>query len=323
LGLIECDDPLERLAGEAMPALLPRSLLEDFATVERKSRRRYGRPMHVLVGNYSIDEVENEFLARSRVAGCRFAFSQHGGFYLQSPVNSQERLEIEPESTFLSWGGGGPNIIPTANSYLERLRDSHRGGTRITIVEALEPPDAYVVRFAGTPLGNQGYETARMLAEMVELLPAPRRSQLVLKRFPNPVGPPAWPGLLEALPQDGPAGGAATWMARSRLAVIPYFDTPFIEAIVIGTPTIGLWNPHHWPVRQELEPLLERLGAVRIVHSDPRSAAAHIDSVYDDVGRWWASEDVARLRAELLYRVARGGDWLDAWTLQLRRLRGT
>jgi putative transferase (TIGR04331 family) len=321
VALPEGDDPLERLAGALMPNLLPISLLEGFGEVRRQSRRRYGEAVNVLVGNYSTDEVQNEFLGRCRAAGRRFAFAQHGGMYLQSPVNAQERLEIEPGARFLSWGGAGDGIVPTPNPYLERLRDSHRGGTRITLVEALEPPDAYVLRFAGHPLGNQGYETAHMLAELVTALPAPRRAHLALKRFPNVLGPPSRPAVLEALPYDGPPGGAAARMATSRLAVIPYLDTPFVEAMVIGTPTLGLWNPAHWPLRIELEPLFERLARAGIVHADPGSAAAHIDGVYDDVASWWERGDVVEARGAFVERFAVSGDALSAWADRLRELR--
>lgn len=320
LGLGDSNDPLEHLLLQCLPQLLPQSLLEGFAEVQRISRRRYGRPVSTLVGNYSVDEVQNEFLARCRVAGRPLAFVQHGGMYLQSPVNAQERLEVEPGSVFLSWGARRERVLPTPNPYLERLRDTHRGGSRITLVEALEPPDAYVVRFAGHPQGNQAYETAQMLAELAERLSESRRVHLALKRFPNPVATPSRPAVLAALPADGPPGGAATWMAQSRLVVIPYLDTPFIEALVMGTPTIGLWNPRRWPLLEEVRPLFERLREVGVVHANPASAAAHIDRVYDNVDAWWGREDVRSARAGFVRRFAVSGDWLEAWAARLRQL---
>jgi hypothetical protein len=321
LALPAGDSPLQRLTAEVLPQLLPRSLLEGFDQVQSESRRQYGRPLPALVGNYSIDETQNEFLGRCRAAGLPLAFAQHGGFYLQSPVNAQERLELPPGSTFLSWGGRGAGAVPTPNPHLERLRGSHRGGTRITIVEPLEPPDVYVVRFAGQPLSNHGYESARMLSELVQQLPRGRRAQVALKRFPSVIGPVARPAVLEGLPADGPSGGAAAWMAVSRLAVIPYLDTPLIESIVIGTPTVGLWNPSHWPLLGELEPLFARLRKLGIVHSEPAAAAAHIDAVYDDVGSWWDSAEVVSARAEFVERMAVSGDWLEGWERELSRLR--
>ena len=109
-------------------------------------------------------------------------------------------------------------------------------------------------------------------------------------------------------------------MAASRLAVIPYLDTPFIESMVIGTPTIGLWNPQRWPLRPELEPLLEALRAVGIYHADAASAAAQIDRVYDDAKAWWETPTVAQARVQFLERFAAPGDPLAVWTERLRQL---
>jgi putative transferase (TIGR04331 family) len=321
LAVPDASGPLERLAVDAMPDLLPRSLLEGFDDVERESRRRYGDAIDVVVGNYSVDEIQNEYLARCRAAGRRLVFSQHGGFYLQSPVNAHERLELERGGTFLSWGRRLDGAVPTPSPYLERLRGSHRGGTRITLVEWVEPPFSYVAGFAGGPLANQTFELAQMLADMVAALPPSRQAQLALKRFPTAIGTTSRPAALEALPADGPRGGAAAWMATSRLAVIPYIGTPFIESMVIGTPTVGLWNPARWPLLAELEPLFARLCKVGVVHHEPSSAAAHIDAVYDDTATWWTAPAVARVRAEFVQQFAIPGDGLNAWAARLGELR--
>ena len=129
LALPAGDDPLQRLAAQALPELLPRALLEGFEQVRSESRRRYGPALPALVGNYSVDETQNEFLGRCRAAGRRLAFAQHGGFYLQSPVNAQERLELQPGSTFLSWAGAvpapSPRRTPTSSICVARIGGAH------------------------------------------------------------------------------------------------------------------------------------------------------------------------------------------------------
>ena len=241
--------------------------------------------------------------------------------YLQSPVNAQERLELGPESVFWSWGADEAGVAPTPNPYLERLRDSYRGGTRITIVEGLDrrprrtwsgsPAIRWPTR-ATTPRGC-------LRSSRIVVAGAPGSSGA--QALSEPHRRPSRPRVLEALPCDGPAGGAAAWMAASRLAVIPYLDTPFIEAMVIGTPTIGLWNPERWPLRPELEPLMEALRAVGIFHADAASAAAQVERVYDEAVGWWATPVVARAREQFTARFAVPGDPLTSWTGRLRELR--
>ena len=62
--------------------------------------------------------------------------------------------------------------------------------------------------------------------------------------------------------------------------------------------------------------------AARIVHSDPASAAAHVDSVYDEIGGWWQAPEVLACRAEFLERFAVAGDWLAGWAGALREFVG-
>ena len=100
-----------------------------------------------------------------------------------------------------------------------------------------------------------------------------------------------------------------------------YLDTPLIESMVIGTPTVGLWNPVRWPLLRELEPLFARLRELGIIHTDPAAAAAHIDAVYDEVALWWDSAELVRARTEFVERLAIPGDWPAAWAWRLRELR--
>ena len=50
-----------------------------------------------------------------------------------------------------------------------------------------------------------------------------------------------------------------------------YPDTPFIEAMAIGVPTIGLWDPGLWEMRADAAPHFDRLERLGVVHSDPRT----------------------------------------------------
>ena len=110
-------------------------------------------------------------------------------------------------------------------------------------------------------------------------------------------------------------------MQSSRLVVIPYPDTPFIEALVIGVPTVGLWSKDLWEWRDDAADVLDALREANIVFDDPMAAAAHVDSVIDAPASWWSAPDVVRARGLFIERFARQGDWLAEWTEALGRLR--
>ena len=307
-----------------LPALLPRSVLEGRNALASAARRRYGPPRNVVVCDYAADETQNTFLADCLAAGRRLTFAQHGGFYLQAPVNAQERLEVRPDSTFLSWGATGDRIVVAPSPRLTRLRDRHRGGDRIVLIEGIQPPDTFLIRFGAHPLANQAFEHDRQTVALVRGVSHATRERLVLKRFPSHLPDVQRAPELAALPHDGPVRSrrAVDWMAHAALVVVSYPDTPFIEALLIGTPTIGLWPARRWPLREDAREPFARLARLGVVFDDPDEAAAQLDAVAADPGEWWRRADIQAARSAFLSRFAAiPRRPLAPWLAHLRDLR--
>lgn len=310
-----------RLVAALLPRLTPRTLLEGFSRLEAESLRLHGHPCALVVGNYWLDEHDNDFIGRCRAAGRPVSFLQHGGSYLQLRLHPFGRLERPPGTTFLSWGARGPGIEPAPVPKLERLRDSHRGGDRVVLVEWVHPPASYPVLFSSVPLANQGYDISARLGRLVERVRIDRR-HLVLKRFPTFVEEVAREPALAGLESDaaGAAVAATDWMRSARLVVIPYPDTPLIEALLIGVPVIGLWSPDLWEMRDDAARPFEELTRLGVVHSDPAAAAAQLDRVYDHADEWWSDEGIQAARRRFLGRFAIGGDWRARWSQLIRAM---
>ena len=321
---VEVQDPRAKLLVALLPQLFPRSLLEGYSAVVRQSERDYGPAAPALVANYCFIEAENEFIARARSAGKRVAFAQHGGAYLQIRTHAFGRLELREDSLFVAWGKvkDGPHHIATApDPRLARLRDSHRGGDDVVIVDWLTPPHPHVIEFSSYPLANQGYDVPARLAEFVGCSKLDR-GRLVLKSFPTALATKEQPPVLQSLSREGPSRSpsAAHWMQRARLTVVPYPDTPFIEAMVIGVPTIGLWSPKIWEMRDDAGRYFEELAQVGVVHSEPEAAAAMLDAVYADATAWWQTSEIQRARRRFLNRFAVDEDWRPSWVEVLQDL---
>jgi putative transferase (TIGR04331 family) len=323
---VEAHDGREQLFVALLPQLLPCDLLEGYRAVVDASAKRYGRAAPALVANYARDAPENEFIARARSAGKPIAFAQHGGAYLQLRTHAESRLELRDDSLFMSWGSidkASDGIVTAPDPRLAKLRDSHRGGDEVVIVEWVTTTFSHCINFTSCPQANQGYDVPKRLAEMMKLVKLDRR-RFVLKPFPTFAANEWRPAALEALSQKGPSRSPSSteWMRRSRVAVIPYPDTPFIEAMVIGVPTIGLWSPDLWQMRDDAAPYFEELAEVGVVHSDPEAAAAKLDAVYSDATAWWQTAEIQRARRRFLDRFAVDGDWRSPWIELLRGLGG-
>jgi len=312
---------IERL-GELLPTLLPFSVLETHEELVRVSHRRCGPPSNLLHRNYAWDDVENEFLARSAAAGRTLAFGQHGGATLQLSVAPSERHMHRDGRRYISWGAAvEPNVRPAADPYVQSLRDTYRGGTHVLLVEWMTPPYRYVYRFTTTPLANQVLAEEMRLVRFVEACGAVH-PHLLLKGFPGPEAAAARHPSLRALPlaERWRRRPAPHWMRRARLAVVTYPDTPFIEAMAIGVPTVGLWDPELWEMRPDVAPHFDRLERLGVVHSDPQRCAAKVREVYGSADAWWSSPEITSARLAFLERFAIAGNWRAQWSAALGEL---
>ena len=278
--------------------LLPLSVLESHTEMTAESERRYGGPSALVYGAYGPDELRNDFLARSHAAGKAIAFAQHGGGYRQFRTNPVERLELRPgTATFVSWGWRGPGARPTASPHLSRLRDTHEpGGDRTVLIEVAFY--RYPQRFASQPLGSQTHQLGQDLLRFVQAVrdePAARR--LVLKRYPpaESIGAIRQPEVAELPHEAFGTTRASEWMRRARTVVVSYPDSTFIEAMVIGVPTIGFWDPEIWQMRDDAAPFFDALAAAGVVCATPEDAAARLEQIEDDPG-WWQAREVQDAR---------------------------
>jgi putative transferase (TIGR04331 family) len=89
-------------------------------------------------------------------------------------------------------------------------------------------------------------------------------------------------------------------MQRSRLTVVNYLSTSYLEALLADVPTIILWNERAYLLEDRDKGFFEGLVAARICHTDPAEAARFVEQIKNDPEAWWLSPSVRRARAEFL-----------------------
>lgn len=300
---IPADSETEATIVGLLPNLLPMSVLENYRQIEQESKRLYGPPCHVVHGNFRWDEIQNEFLARSYVAGRRLAFVQHGGSYGQLKVSGFGRLERWPNTEFVSWGWNGPGVIPLPSARLSRIRDRHRGGDAIAVIEGPLLEDNATMGFGSVHPGR--------LSEVGEFVDAIADSAIRRQVIRKP-----W------MTRDGAAARlppAVRLMANARIAVITYFDTPILEALAINVPLIAFWEPSAYEFAEDTMELLRAMSEVGIFYTDPTEAADAVERNYHDASRWWTQREVQQVRLEFLDRYGQSTEWGARWVAYLRR----
>jgi putative transferase (TIGR04331 family) len=90
----------------------------------------------------------------------------------------------------------------------------------------------------------------------------------------------------------------------TRLYVATYNATTFLESFTQGIPTVIFWNPAHWELSVEAQPYFDTLRRALIFFDDPVACAQHVNSIWNDVPGWWASDAVQSAVEQFTARFA-------------------
>lgn len=318
---IAARDEFERVFAEMLPAILPATFVERYGAIVDASERLYGRRPTPVVFTY-YDEILAECAARAVEAGRAVDMYQHGAGYHQYRTYPLERIHITPGRNFVSWGHTAEDVRPLPSPRLSRLANAHRGGDRVVLVEASWPK--YLYRIHSKPI-CQGPEMEELLVSFVGSLAPAVRATVVLK--PDPEGVERneavrHPELIR-LPQAW-AGGSTRgidWMRQSRLTVVTYPETAFVEALTMNVPTIGLWPETLFELRDSVGPTFDALREAGVVFHDAPAAARHVDAVYTQADAWWRQGTIQAVRRQFLERFGlAAADWRAAWVRYLREV---
>lgn len=328
LGDIPTTDEFTSVVIRTLPLNLPLVYLEGYTNFRNTCLKMWPSVPGVLVSSdWYYNEVFKFLAAEFGERGSRLVSVQHGGGYGTSKVLPQERHELSITDRFLSFGwsdGQGNRIIrPVPHPRFVPLaaQDGRCGGAPKDIVLVTTSHPRYPFRFESHPVGQFDAVLEWRRRFIQTLLPA-HRAQLVVRLHPQDFGWCQEQRLVETcgpLRFDNGKMSFRQLIRQTRLVVIEYCGTAYLEALATNIPTVLFWDPQHWEVRDEAAPYFEDLRKVGILWDSPEAAAAKVAEIYDDPSAWWQSEAVQEVRQRFVDRYALGrADWVDCWVKVLR-----
>jgi putative transferase (TIGR04331 family) len=321
-------DEFERLVTRLIPANLPRIFVEDFAAAGALVRRWFPHAPRVIVtaNAFAYNDLFKRWSAEAVERGVPLALLQHGGSYGCARWNSSEDYEARIADRYYTWGWDDPrpNVVPWSAS---RLRAHVRGaaqsgGGDILWVVVSFPRYAYTMY--SVPSGPQTLAYLDFQERFGRAVSPEVRQLLRYRPYPLQYGWSDYARLRDAIGDIRVAGTIESMqrqLSRSRLFVGTFNATAFLETFVADVPTVLFWDPHLWETRPEATPYFDELRRVGILHDMPESAAAFIETIYLDPGRWWRGGEVQDVVRRFCARFGRVHDrTLDDWRAEFERL---
>jgi putative transferase (TIGR04331 family) len=279
--------------------LIPRAYLEgfDFLLGATKLQGWPKIPSAIFTSNsYASDEVFKCWVGDKVDSGSSLIIGQHGGNFGMTPMAIHESHQIKIADKWLSWGWRDLNelkIIPVGNfkSKFEKIKHNSEGDALLVMMTL--PKFSYYLY--SVPIAGQmdGYFDDQL--QFAEALPDHIRRELRVRLYPldrdwDQRG--RWQAWSDDVLFDSCKKSLTDSLRASRIFIGTYNATTYLETFAVNMPSILFWNPEHWEVTDDTGKYFERLKNVGVLHTSPKSAAAHLSQIWDNVDEWWFSNEV-------------------------------
>jgi len=108
---------------------------------------------------------------------------------------------------------------------------------------------------------------------------------------------------------------------KSKIIICTYPVTTFSEAMCAGVPTILLFTERYWETLSIFDALIKKLKEAKIIFTDPKKAAAHVNDIEGDPMAFWNKTEIIVARKEFIDMCCKiESSWLYDWSQFLRKL---
>lgn len=95
---------------------------------------------------------------------------------------------------------------------------------------------------------------------------------------------------------DNTSRNSKLLIAKSKLVIVNYLGTCYMEAMMADVPMIFFWNKENHPLNEEYLDFYDSLISAGICQTDPVQAAHFVEQIMDNPEDWWHSESVRKSR---------------------------
>jgi putative transferase (TIGR04331 family) len=330
LALKKRSDSFENLLRSIIPEQMPRVYLEGYSEMSQKSLSAFPKyPKVIFTSNGLYANEGFKFWAASQTErGVKLNTAPHGGGNLGAWLwSSNESHEHQVADKFYSWGWKDPSdskVVPLTSGQLigmdDRIKPDPNG--KILWVSASYPRYSYVMFSA--PVGPQVLDYIKNQEVFSQSVSSEVHDLLLLRLYPRERGweeDKRWAEFDPSLNVYRGKKSIFNQLNLSRLAVITYIGTAYVETFVANYPTIIFWNPDHNETSSSAQPYFDALQRVGILHETPESAAAKVNEIYEDPMAWWQSEEVQEAKDNYCSQLARAPkNWRTIWKKEFEKV---
>ena len=294
----------EKFVRDLLPKTLPICYLEGYSKLRNQAESLPWptNPKFIFTSNnFDTDEVFKAWTAKKTEQKTPYYVGQHGGQYGTNIYIGNEKWPLRKSAdNFISWGWGNKNsnVIPAfifKTAGKKQRKKSVKGD--LLLIEVYQqhlygPFDTY---------HEHGVYFKEQL-EFVNALSPKLKKNLKVRLHDAWINTSwnddkRWADYDSSVCIDPGMISVEKAISNSRLVVHSYDSTGILETLSMNIPSVCFWHGgldnHLLP---EAKPYYELLRGVGIIANTPKQAAETVALYWDDIDKWWGSEEVQSVR---------------------------
>lgn len=291
----------ERFNGSnVFEAILRKTLAEDIPLVylegyqnlkKRRLLKSKIRPKAILTSiSWYSDEVFKIWAAGNAEAGCLLLGTQHGGNYGSLKHHWETQHELKTVDKYYSWGWGLKNekkiSAISAMKFPKKETFIRNNSSKILYVTTGWP--RYLVKIPYNVSSFVKY--LKWQEQFYQHINSHIKSKIVIRTYSIDYGwnfRARWSDVDPDIKFDDIKISFHRSIKNYQLCICDYLSTTFLEVLSRNIPVLLFWDPADNILFPEAEPYYDDLRKAGILHNNPLSASAALNSIYPDVQNWW------------------------------------
>ena len=319
------DDEFMTLLVRTLVSNTPSSYVEGYAAAVRETSKSWPRRPRLILTSYlfSFEDFGKIWMAEQKERGnARVVGIQHGGahgWYTRC-FSTQHDQAVADECWSWGWEQSANYAAKGMPSPILNRTRMKRGSASDRVLVLPADPRRYARNFMRSPFGSQLDPYLEEFDRFLQAVSPDIRERLFIRVLatPDEADKNFYTDRLGWSRFDDSNRSFPDSMRDSRVAVIAYTGTAFLENLAANHPSIFWWDSLMNPMRPEVQDHFDRLRESAILHHDPLAAAAQLNAIYEDPLDWWLSRPVQDARTSFLKYMGRlESDWMTLWKARI------
>lgn len=290
---------LKKFLIRMIPEQIPVAYLEGYSENFNKALK-YDWPTNpkiLFTSNAFYSDEQFKFYSAWHIEnGAKLVIGQHGGHYGIARWSSIQNHELKIATRYLSWGWRHrveDKVIPYGVISKKILHIDRINPDRIVIVVNVVPN--HVFAMMSSTVSSQWLLYLEEQFEFVRCLNGGIQKKLFIKLYSHDCNwnqHSRWLDIFPNLNYIFSSKDFLKTLKKTKIYVATYNATTFLESLSQNIPTVIFWNPKYWELDIDAEPYFKKFIEVGVFHTNPQSAALHINKIWEKVDEWWNSKPV-------------------------------